>query len=194
MTSKQKRIGSKSLLREFFINNIGKVVNASELLDAAKGATNYARRIRELRQEEGWPIKTHNDRNDLSPGQYILESQPPEKSDYVFARAISKRLRAQVLERNGYTCQMCGLAAGDYYPERPDTRVQLQIGHVIDKQHGGKEELGNLKAYCSECNQGARDLVQEPPSHTWLLSQIRRAKVDDQKAILEWLRKKHKEH
>lgn len=53
MTPKQKRIGSKSLLREFFINNIGKVVNASELLDAANGATNYARRIRELRQEEG---------------------------------------------------------------------------------------------------------------------------------------------
>jgi hypothetical protein len=67
----------------------------------------------ELRTEEGFLILTHNDRSDLKPGEYLLENPKPQPA---FLRAISKETRALVLDRNGFTCQMCGAVAGRLTP------------------------------------------------------------------------------
>ena len=167
-------------------------MDKAELQAAANGVAEWARRLRELRAE-GWKISSHNDRADLKPGQYMLEAPPPASAEvYRFEKPISGRLRAQVLERNGYTCQMCGIGAGDKMDDgRP---ARLHVGHIVDRDHGGRDELGNLRALCSVCNQGARNLVQEPPSWTWLLSQLRRATQDDQRAALDWLKHKFGEN
>ena len=139
--------------------------------------------------EEGWPISSHHDDSSLSPGEYRLTAEPPKAGEYKFSRPMSARLRAEVLERNGYTCQMCGAGAGDE-DEFTGTTVRLHVGHIVDRSHGGEDTLANLRALCSTCNQGAKDIVQEPPSRKWLLGQIRRARVDDQRQALEWLRRK----
>lgn len=163
-------------------------MSSHELQEATKGAAEWARRLRELRTE-GWKISSHNDRVDLKPGQYMLEAKPPVSTEvYRFTRPISLRLRAQVLERNGHTCQMCGIGAGDKMDDGRAAR--LHIGHVVDRDHGGKDELANLRALCSACNQGAKNLAQEPPSWTWLLAQLRRATQDEQMAALKWLKRK----
>ena len=47
------------------------------------------------------------------PREYVFEESPPDKGACTFTKPVSSRLRAQVLERNGYTCQMCGIGAGD---------------------------------------------------------------------------------
>lgn len=74
---KPKRMGSRGLLRMHFLNNIGKVMHSDELREVA-GIREWARRVRELRNEEGYPILTHNDRSDLKPGEYLLESPKPQ--------------------------------------------------------------------------------------------------------------------
>lgn len=182
--------GSKERIRRFFLADIGKVVTSIQLRDAAgTGVSEWARRVRELREDEGRPILTHNDRADLKPGQYLLLRRPPEKSKTVFIRGISARLRAEVLDRNGFTCQMCGLTPGDIDPAT-GRKVRLHIGHIKDKSLGGKEELSNLRALCSTCNQGAKNITTEKASAIWLLSQIRRANLDDQRTVFEWLRNK----
>ena len=188
MTSRR---GSKARIREFLRANIGRVVTSMQIREAAGlHVTEWARRLRELRNDEGWPIATHNDDADLKPGEYKLVSEPPAHDAYRFARPISARVRAQVLERNGYTCQMCGAGAGDTDDLNPARKVRLHVGHIVDRIHGGSDELPNLRALCSTCNQGAKNVVQEPPSHAWLLSQLRRASVADQKAALKWLLRK----
>jgi hypothetical protein len=149
----------------------------------------WARRVRELRDEEGWPITTHNDSAALKPGQYILTALPPEKRDIAFQRGISAKLRAEVLDRNGFTCQMCGLTPGDIDPAT-GRKVRLHIGHIKDKSLGGKDELSNLRALCSTCNQGAKNITGEKPTAIWLLSQVRRAGQDEQRALFDWLQKK----
>lgn len=50
------KTGSKEKIRQFLLANIGRVVESHELQAAADGAGQYGRRLRELRDEEGWPI------------------------------------------------------------------------------------------------------------------------------------------
>ena len=178
---------AKAKIREFLLANIGRVLESSEIRGAA-GVSEWARRVRELREDEHWLILTHHDSGDLKPGQYLLTEEP--KAEAVkFARNISTKLRAQVLDRNGFTCQMCGLTPGDIDPST-GRKVRLHLGHIKDKNLGGRDELSNLRALCSTCNQGAKNITTEKPSEHWLISQVRRAGQDEQLAVLNWLRKK----
>lgn len=162
-------------------------MDSDELREIAGGITEWARRVRELRSEEGYQIQTHNDRSDLKPGQYILEDPKPIPA---FERAISKETRAFVLDRNGFTCQMCGAVAGELHPYDLTRRTRLHIGHIVDKSQGGTDDPPNLRAICSVCNEGASNLTLERPSSLKLLAQVRRAKGDDQVELLKWLVRK----
>ncbi|MAN14786.1 MAG: HNH endonuclease, partial [Dinoroseobacter sp.] len=91
-------------------------MDSDELREVSGGITEWARRVRELRSEEGYKILTHNDLSSLKPGQYLLRDPKPEPA---FARGISKETRALVLDRNGFTCQQCGAVAGEAHPFDP---------------------------------------------------------------------------
>lgn len=179
----------KQRLREYFLAHKGEVVTSRQLMAVAAPSSEWARRVRELREDEGWPIATHNDRIDLKPGEYLLTGEPPEEESGNRTRAISQKLRSEVLDRDGSTCQMCGLSPGDTDPQtgRP---VRLHMGHIIDKSLGGKDELNNLRTLCSTCNQGAKNITAEKPTWIWLVAQIRRASMADQRQAYEWLAEK----
>lgn len=181
-----KRIpnGSRARLRAFILANVGRVLDADELRLASGNASEWGRRVRELRTEEGYQILTHNDRSDLKPGQYLLLDPKPIPA---FGRGISKETRALVLDRNGFTCQMCGAVAGEPHPSDPSRKTRLHIGHIIDKSMGGLDEPSNLRAICSVCNEGARNLTLDRPSLQKLLIQVRRATGGDQLGVLKWL-------
>lgn len=178
--------GARDKLRTYFLEHLGEIVD-SDTLRAVAGISEWARRVRELRNEEGYQILTHNDRSDLKPGQYLLENPKPQPA---FAREISKETRAYVLDRNGFTCQMCGAVAGEPHPYDPSRKTRLHIGHIIDKSMGGTDDASNLRALCSVCNEGAANLTLDRPSHEKLLIQIRRAAGADQLKVLEWLVRK----
>lgn len=187
---RKRRKGSKERIRRFLLAHIGEVVTSIQIRDAAgTNVSEWARRVRELREDEGWPILTHHDSTALKPGQYLLPEKPPAKATVIFARTISGKVRAQVLDRNGFTCQMCGLTPGDIDPATR-RKVRLHIGHIVDRNLGGKDELSNLRTLCSTCNQGAKNITTEKPTAIWLLSQVRRAGFDEQRAVFDWLRKK----
>jgi len=132
-------------------------------------------------------ILTHNDRSDLKPGEYILASLILRPA---FERGISKETRAYVLDRNGFTCQMCGAVAGEPHPYESSRKTRLHIGHIIDKSAGGMDEPGNLRAICSVCNEGAANITLPRPDAMRLLAQIRRAPGTDQLEVLDWLIRK----
>lgn len=178
--------GARAKLRQYFLDHIGEVLESNTLSSVA-GISEWARRIRELRNEEGYQILTHNDRSDLKPGQYLLENPKPQPA---FAREISKETRAYVLDRNGNTCQMCGAVAGEPHPYDTSRKTRLHIGHVVDKSIGGTDDPSNLRALCSVCNEGAANLTIDRPSYDKLLIQVRRASGADQLKVMEWLIKK----
>jgi hypothetical protein len=187
-TSKNSK-GSRAKLRAHFLTNLGRVMEGPELRDVSGGISEWARRVRELRNEEGFQILTHHDRADLKPGEYLLEVAKPQPA---FARAISKEARAFVLDRNGFTCQMCGAVAGEPHPYDDKRKTRLHIGHVIDKSLGGSDEASNLKAICSVCNEGAANITLQRPDLNKLLVQVRRATAADQLELLRWLQTKFK--
>lgn len=186
--TKEKKKGSKQKILDFLIENIGEVVNSKEIQEASGWAAEWARRVRELRDEQGYQILSHKDRADLKPGQYIMVNA---KRKPAFARSISKETRAIVLERNGFTCQSCGIAAGDQDPFHSGRTIRLTMGHIIDKSKGGSDTPSNLKAICTNCNEGLQNASLPKPDTVQLLAQIRRGTIESQLAVLDWLMKKY---
>ena len=177
-------MGARDKLRSHFLANVGRVMSVDELRLVAGDITEWARRVRELRNEEGYQILTHNDRSDLKQGQYLLENSKPIPA---FQRGVSKELRAQVLDRNGFTCQMCGAVASEPHPYDTTRKTRPYIGHIVDKSLGGTDEITNLRAICSVCNEGAANVTADRPTALKLLAQLRRSSSVEQLEVLQWL-------
>ncbi len=128
-------------------------------------------------------------------GAVSAQCQPDparEICEVTFEPSVSATQRDYVLSQTDLFCRMCGAAPGDI-DDLTGRKVRLHIGHIVDKSIGGKDELSNLRTHCSTCNQGAKNITSVKPPAIWLLSQIRRAGQDEQRAVLEWLLKKFKE-
>jgi len=183
MNASSKKASARHKLREFFLKNVGVVVDSNTLREVG-GISEWARRVRELRNLEGMNIHTHNDDSALKPGQYKLVDL---KRLPVIDAGVSKEMRAFILDRNGFTCQMCGVAAGEIHPfdGRP---VRLHIGHIQDAMHGGRsDDPNNLKALCSVCNEGAATFTLPRPIFSQIKAQVNRATKSEQLEILKWL-------
>lgn len=70
----KKGPSSKDKIRQYLLENMGRVLTWEEIREASGGVEQWSRRLRELRDEEGYQILSHNDRADLKPGQYIMET------------------------------------------------------------------------------------------------------------------------
>jgi 5-methylcytosine-specific restriction endonuclease McrA len=173
---------TKDRLRAYLEKNVGKMLTHRELAPVGK-TSSWPRRLRELRDDEGMQILSHRDRADLKPGEYILVSLERRPAR---ARRIDRLLRTQILERDGFTCQTCGAAAGDPDPQNPDRMVRLHVDHV---DPDGPTEERNLRTLCSACNEG-RSNLSLPASTVNLLAVVRRAPRADQLRVYEWLRTK----
>lgn len=180
------RTGSaRRRILEFLLDNPGVVLDGSRIREASGGITEWARRVRELRDEFGYEISSHKDLDALKPGQYMLRSAHRRPAA---PRSISKETRAWVLERDGYTCQMCGRGAADADPTSTFRRTRLAIGHIIDKSDGGPDTADNLRAVCEACNSGLQNTSPPKPRRVELMKQLRRATIEDQRCAFEWLK------
>jgi len=176
---------SKQKLLEHFLANIGHVMDSDELARIA-GASEWGRRVRELRDEQGYQIQTHNDRTDLKPGQYIMVSAERREAG---ERAISKETRAKVLDLYGSVCYSCGAIAGEPHPANGKPTV-LHMGHLVAKSHGGDDSLSNLRPVCMVCNTGAANIGAELPAAKRLIAELRKAPRSVQKVVWDWLKGK----
>lgn len=68
--------------------------------------------------------------------------------------AVSKRLRYEVMKRDGHMCRYCGRTA----PE-----VKLTIDHVVPTTLGGSDDPDNLVTACADCNSGKSSSNPDAP-------------------------------
>jgi biotin operon repressor len=133
--------------------SVGEVVTR-EQIDYVGRISEAIRRVRELRDEHGWPIDSHVDDPTLGSGEYRLTSNDPADRRDPLQRLYPESLRQKVFERDGYTCQICGRdrrkaeAAGD-------TRFYLEVHHKVaiaddlaDLSPAERNDIENLVTLC----------------------------------------------
>lgn len=130
---------------KFLRLNAGKAVAGEELAYLAGGKKEWARRVRELRTEQGWPIATRQSgRPDLAVGVYVLEEdRQAEPHD----RNIPDAVRVQVLERDSFACRKCRWTMAKASPADP--RKILELHHIKHHKAGGANVAENLLTLCN---------------------------------------------
>ena len=144
---RRSRSSVRDKIIEFFRRNVGQSITGEELRYVAKDSTEWARRVRELRTEFGWPIVTKNTgRPDLNVGIYMLEAdrQSPEHD-----RNIPDNVRRSVLKRDGYKCTECGWSYEEWNPADPR---HLELHHIEHHAKGGQNIEENLCTVCTICH------------------------------------------
>jgi hypothetical protein len=144
---RRENISVRDKILKFFRENVGKTITGEELRYVAKDRTEWARRVRELRTEFGWPIVTKNTgKPDLDIGVYLLEAdrQSPEHD-----RHIPDRIKREVLRRDRYKCQKCGWSHEEW--NRSDPR-HLELHHIEHHAKGGENIAANLSTLCIICH------------------------------------------
>ncbi len=144
---RKENIGVREKLLKYFKKNVGKKITGEELAYLAKDKSEWARRVRELRTEYGWPVMTRNTgRPDLDVAVYLLEAdrQSPEHD-----RKIPDPIKGKVLKRDGYKCTKCNWSHEDW--NRSDPR-HLELHHVKPHAEGGENTEDNLKTLCTVCH------------------------------------------
>lgn len=127
-TIRKRSGGVKAKLIEYFRLNVGHVVTGEELRYLAKDNKEWARRSRELRTEDGWPIVTRmQGRPDLAVGEYLLEE---DRQAEAHDRNIPDPTRVRVLKRDEFKCTYCGWSRDDL--DRVDPRKFLELHHIVE--------------------------------------------------------------
>ena len=144
---RRKDISVRNKILKYLRRNIGQKITGEELKYLAKDRSEWARRVRELRTEYGWPVVTRNTgRPDLDVGVYLLEAdrQSPEHD-----RRIPDPIKRTVLRRDGYTCTLCKWSHNEW--NRSDPR-HLELHHKKHHAKGGGNTESNLITVCTVCH------------------------------------------
>lgn len=139
--------GVRDKILKYLRANVGRKVTGEELRYVAANKTEWARRVRELRTEFGWPVVTRNTgQPDLPIGVYVLEAdrQSPEHD-----RHIKDDTRGAVLRRDDYRCTECGWSHAEWNPSDPR---HLELHHIKPHAEGGENTEENLRTLCTVCH------------------------------------------
>ena len=144
---RRENIAVRDKILKYLRKNVGQKVTGEELKYLAKDRSEWARRVRELRTEYGWPVVTQNTgRPDLEIGVYLLEAnrQSPEHD-----RHIPDPVKRNVLRRDNYKCTACNWSHELW--NRSDPR-HLELHHQKPHAKGGKNTERNLITVCTVCH------------------------------------------
>lgn len=78
--------------------------------------------------------------------------EPEPEPEPIKRKPIKPSLRFEILRRDNYRCQMCGVTAKD--------GATLEIDHITPVSKGGTNDADNLQVLCRDCNAGKSDSWQ----------------------------------
>ena len=146
-------------IRAFLTSNVGEVVTRDDI-DYVGKIKEAIRRVRELRDEEGWPIESYVEDRQLRPDEYRLVSINEEDILDSRQRRYPENLRARVFKRDNYTCQNCDRDRA-LAEKAGDKRFYLEIHHrnAVAEQldalsHYELNDESNLLTLCHRCHVG----------------------------------------
>jgi hypothetical protein len=127
--------------------NVGEVVTSEELAYVSR-ISEFGRRARELRTEQGYSIATRfTGRPDLNSGEYVLQTLERFADEH--DRHIPENDQRAVYERDNNRCRACGWGRDTW--TRQDPRF-LELHHIVEHRRGGANTQDNLIVLCSKCH------------------------------------------
>lgn len=151
--------GARERLRLYFVHNAGVVLDATEL-EVVSGISEYARRIRELRVQDGYSILTGNSSSpdsdlQLKPTQYILIKSEPDleaAQRWHIANRIRKRedltsAKTRILEYlkanvgKVVTSEELFYVAKDKNWARRSREIRTEMGYALCTRFTGRPDL-----------------------------------------------------
>lgn len=148
---RRRRISGRDRILAFLQANVGVPVTGDELRYVAN-IGEWARRVRELRTDFGWPVYTRQSgRPDLRAGEYVLESLNQARPH---ERKIPDTIRMEVLSRDNYTCTRCNWNNQIYLDSgrNPEFHRYLELHHIQAHVEKGLPEADNLITLCNRCH------------------------------------------
>ena len=100
---------------------------------------------------------------------------------------FSNATRVKVLKRDGSRCVICGVGDGEPYPDNPDRKAVMTVGHRIAGQFQGTGSLDNLQTECAICNESIRAGGGIPETYDQVLYAVQGLKKAEKAVLLEWL-------
>jgi hypothetical protein len=187
------KVSARERIKQLFLENIGQVISKERIADVA-GIAEWARRIRELRDEYGYRIKSHKDLPELKPGEYLLDDPIP--SPKAKERKIGKDQYYRIFNRDGHRCLSCGKEPGDPHPIDPSKTIKLVVDHVTpisDAEKYGIDPYAdeNLQTLCDFCNEGKwnKFVGSVKGARPNLTALVRHAPKKEQKEVYEILKR-----
>ncbi|CAI1019314.1 HNH endonuclease [compost metagenome] len=145
---RRSKASTKDKILSYLRKNVGRAVTGEELRYLANDSKEWARRTRELRTEDGWPIATKNSgRPELEVGSYLLEE---DRQAEVHDRKIPDPVRVKVLERDLHECRNCHWSHDK--KKNNDPRTFLELHHIHHHVDGGDNSVENLITLCNICH------------------------------------------
>ena len=143
---RKEKGGVRGKILKFLRANVGQRITSEELRYIAGNKSEWARRTRELRTEDGWPVTTRSSGDPTLPvGVYVLErdEQAPEHD-----RHISELIRREVMRRDNWACRWRGCNWPHGYDTTVDRRF-LEAHHIEHHVQGGTNTTDNLLTLCN---------------------------------------------
>lgn len=85
--------------------------------------------------------------NEWKNGNKFEETKKQER------KIMNDDIRYNVLKRDNYACQICGVTAKD--------GAKLHVDHIVPVSKGGKTVMSNLQTLCDRCNLGKSNKIDE---------------------------------
>jgi len=87
--------------------------------------------------------------NAMARGRVVWQAELDAERRSASRHQISRKLRMEILERDGFKCVLCGHGG------------LLQVDHKIARVNGGEDVAENLRTLCIDCNIGKQQLHKE---------------------------------
>lgn len=139
----------KGRIKEYLSQHQGEVVTSEEL-SRVSGIKEFARRVRELRNERGFVIDSTRTRADLGPHEYVFVEirEQQEKS------RIDGATRNEYLKENP-ACEHCGFNPQEHNDVVGEKRY-LEVDHIKPysdfKSPKKANSFNNLQTLCNVCH------------------------------------------
>lgn len=172
----KKNITQLDLLMEYYKENPNRDISHPEIVDWA--TSEYTRRTGKIFRDPDRGIRLLYDKGYLIKVEDGVYRYNPDEVRQRRLENFSAAQKAEILERDGYKCVMCGRGRKE--------GVALHVDHIKPKDSGGKATIENGQTLCAQHNNLKKNLKQTEAGKKMFVRLYELAKQEKNKRLQDF--------